>query len=71
MTGQEDTARSQVGPESINDSQKGEALAGRREEAGLGVGDNLKSKSLFPAGWEAQGLGSHGVRMCGVSCDRR
>lgn len=71
MTGQEDTARSKVGPESINDRQEGGTMAGRREEAGLRFGDDLKQKSIFPAGREAHGLGSDGVRMYAVSCDRR
>lgn len=46
-------------------------MAGRREEAGLRFGDNLKQKRMFPVGKEALGLGSDGVRMCGISCDRR
>lgn len=44
---------------------------GRREEAGLRFGDDLKQPCMFPAGRKAYGLASDGVRMHAASCDRR
>lgn len=68
MTGQEHTVRSKGGggggQRTSMTGKKGGTLAGRREEAALRFGDNLKS--LFPAGregssWSGVRWGQNGV----------